>query len=377
VLGGKQLASAGGDNVIRLWQLPAQADGALTQAKEIPGHTQPVTCLEAFPADGKQLLSGSRDGSVRHWSVESAKQVRQMDHGAPVLAVAVAPNGKTFASAGGNSARLWSAEKGQQLSEMKGDHRAGARIGQSEQALAFAKNEVAYWKTTLEAAAKTQSAKADAVKKATDAIATAEKTVAEKRAAQEKVTEDKDKAAAEDAVKKAEAAKTNADNGLKAAQLAAKQAEQSVTDAKAAADKAAAALQKAEAGIEQAKKALADSEKPIRAVAFAPSGLTVATAGDDQIIHTWSAETGAGFDTFPSQLGPCKRSPTPPTDGSSRAPRKMAPSSGAADPTGRSRAPSAPAMKNRRSPTASSRSISAPTASCWPPAAAFLRAAAR
>src|SRR5204862_4402383 len=89
VLGGKQLASAGGDNVIRQWQLPAQAGGALTPGKEIPGHTQPATCLEAFPADGKQLLSGSRDGSVRHWSVESAKQVRQMDHGAPVLAVAV------------------------------------------------------------------------------------------------------------------------------------------------------------------------------------------------------------------------------------------------------------------------------------------------
>ena len=304
VLGGKQLASAGDDAIIRLWQLPAQADGALAKGKEITGHTQPVTCLEAFPADGKQLLSGSRDGSVRHWSVESAKQVRQMDHGAPVLAVAVSANAKIFASAGGNSARLWSAEKGQPLGEMKGDHRARARIAQSEQALAFAQNEVAYWKTAYEAAAKNQTAKADAVKKATDAIPAAEKMNAEKKSAREKVTDDKLQPAADDAVKYAETAKTKANAALEAAKLAAKQADQTVADAKAASENAAALLQKAEAEIVLAKKALADSEKPVRAVAFAPGNLTVATAGDDQIIQTWSAETGAGFDIFPSQLGP-------------------------------------------------------------------------
>jgi WD40 repeat protein len=301
---GKQLATAGGDNVIRQWQLPAQADGALKPGKDITGHTQPVTSLEAFPADGKQLLSGSRDGSVRHWSVESAKQVRQMDHGAPVLSVAVSVNGKTFASAGGNSARLWSAEKGAQLGEMKGDHRARARIAQSEQAIAFAKAEVAYWKTTSEAAAKAQTEKANAVKKATDAIPGAEKTITEKKAAREKITDDKLKPSADDAVKFAESAKKKAESALEAAKLAAKQAEQSVADAKTASEKAAALLQKAEAEIAPAKKALADSEKSVRAVAFAPNGLTIATAGDDQIVHTWSAQDGAGFDTFPSQLGP-------------------------------------------------------------------------
>lgn len=303
VLGGKQLASGGGDALIRLWQLPTQADGALTQTKEIAGHTQPVTSLEAFPADGKQLLSGSRDGSVRHWSVESAKQVRQMDHGAPVLGVDVAPNGKIFASAGGNSARLWNAEKGQQLAELKGRHQDRTQIGQSEQALGFAKNEVAYWKTTADGAAKAQTAKADTVKKATDAVATVDKGLAEKKGLLEKVTDENVRPAAGDAVKKAEAAKHTADLGLRAAEIAVKQADQAVSAAKGGSEAAAAALTKAEAGIEQAKKALAESEKPIRAVAFAPSGLAVATSGDDQITHTWSTETGAGFDSFPSQLG--------------------------------------------------------------------------
>jgi len=302
VLGGKQLASAGGDAVIRLWQVPTQADAPLAPSRELTGHTQPVTALEAFP-DSRQFLSGSSDGSVRIWSADAGKQVRQMDHGAPVVAVAISPNGKVLASAGGTSARLWNAEKGQQIGELKGDHRARTRLDQTAQTITFAKGEIAYWKGTLESATKAQTAKAEAVRKATDAVAAAEKTATEKQAALEKITDDKDKPAAEETVKKAEAAKTSANNALHAAQDSAKQADQTLTDTQASSDKASAALQKAEADAEKAKKEVADSEKPIRAVAFAPGGLTVATAGDDQNVHTWSAENGAGFDTFASQLG--------------------------------------------------------------------------
>lgn len=299
---GKQLASAGGDNSVRLWDIPAMAGSPLTQAKELTGHSQPVTALVAS-VDGKQLFSGSSDGSVRQWATDSAKQVRQMDNGAPVVSIALSPNGKTLAAAGGNRARLWNVEKGQQLGEMKGDLRASYRLDRATQAATFAKTEVAYWKDTLDAATKAQTTKTDAVKKATDAIPATEKALSDAKAALEKVTDDKAKPAAEEAVKKAEAAKSSAEKALKLAQEAAKQAEQSVADAKAGSSKAATAQQTADAEVEKAKKAVADAEKSVRAVAFSPDGLTVATAGEDQIIHTWSAENGAGFDTFPSQLG--------------------------------------------------------------------------
>ncbi len=306
VLGGKQLACAGGDALIRSWELPAQGDAPWKPQKELAGHTGPVTCLDAIEPDGKQLLSGSADGSVRHWSVEQHRQLRQLDHGAPVTAVAAAPNGKVFASAGGNSAKLWSADKGQMLGEMKGDHRARARVGESERAIAFAKSEVAFWKSTLDAATKTQTAKTDAGKKAGDAAANADKTLKEKREALEKVADDKDKPAAEEAVKKAESAKTSAETAHTAAEAAAKQAAQDANDARTSSEKAELAQKQAEADAERAKKTAAESERPIRAVAFSPDSLTVATAGDDEMVRTWSAETGAGFDTFPGQLGPVR-----------------------------------------------------------------------
>ena len=274
----------------------------MVQAKELTGHAKPVTALQASP-DGKQLFSGSGDGAVRQWSADSGKQVRQMDHGAPVVALAVSPNGKVLASAGGNYARLWNAEKGQQIGEMKGDHRAAAHLERADQIVIFAKSEVTYWNDTVDAATKAQAAKADGIKKAADAVAAAEKTLADKKEALEKATDDKAKAAAQDDVKKAEGALSNAKTHLHGEQDSAKSAEQALAAARAASDKAAQAVPAAEGEDEKAKKAVADSEKPIRAVAFAPDGLTVATAGEDQVIHTWSAENAAGFDTFASQLG--------------------------------------------------------------------------
>ncbi|MEO6786219.1 MAG: hypothetical protein ABI318_08810, partial [Chthoniobacteraceae bacterium] len=264
-MGGKWILSAGGEPAIRAWELPAKGEDAWKPLKEFTGHTGPVTCLETFMPDGKQMLSGSADGSVRQWAVDQHRQIRQFDHSAPVSSIAVSPNGKIFASAGGNSARLWSADKGQQLGEMKGDHRARARIGDSERSLAFAKSEVAYWKTTLDAALKTQTAKAEAVKKAGETFANAEKTAKEKREALEKITDAKANPAAEDAVKNAEASRAAADTARKTADIASKDAEHA-----------------------------------------AAGGLTVATAGDDEVIRTWSAENGAGFDTFPGKLGPVR-----------------------------------------------------------------------
>ncbi|MBC8354294.1 MAG: hypothetical protein H8E66_20055 [Planctomycetes bacterium] len=53
-----------------------------------------------------------------------------------------------------------------------------------------------------------------------------------------------------------------------------------------------------EANLAEVQKSAAETEKPNLAVAFSPDGLTLATGGDDQRVHTWDSETGAAIETF-------------------------------------------------------------------------------
>ncbi len=289
LLAGKRFATAGGDNTVRIWDVPTKEGDAFKPVKEYTGHTKPVTCL-ATSSDGKQLVSGSMDGTIRHWAVEQNRQARQMDHGAPVTAVAVSPNGKILASAGGNAGKLWSLDRGTLISELKGDHSARMKLAEAERASLYAKTEIAYWKTALEDAAKEQTTKADAVEKAGDAIKTADKALVDAKAALAKITDDKIKPAAQEVVTKAESTQVSAVKALADAQLAVKQADQAFIDAKASSAKAATTQQKTDADLEVAKKALPSSESPVQAITFTTDGLTVATAGEDQTIRTWNVE---------------------------------------------------------------------------------------
>jgi len=58
---GKQVVSGSGDKTVRLWNT---ATGALLQTLE--GHSASVYSI-AFSPDGKQVVSGSRDNTVRLW----------------------------------------------------------------------------------------------------------------------------------------------------------------------------------------------------------------------------------------------------------------------------------------------------------------------
>jgi WD40 repeat protein len=99
---------------IHIWDLQTNRE-----VVRLAGHKKQVNCA-AFSPDGRRVISGSSDGTVRGWDVASGKQLWQAElPGRPiVLCVAIAPDGRTALS-GDNAptVRLWDMETGDQLFE--------------------------------------------------------------------------------------------------------------------------------------------------------------------------------------------------------------------------------------------------------------------
>jgi WD40 repeat protein/DNA-binding SARP family transcriptional activator len=100
-----------------------QGDVALAGASRLnypkqilTGHTGWVDDV-AFSPDGRYILTGSRDGTVRLWDVQTGQQLRQMDvtPGAAV-SVAFSPGGQlALTGDGGRNATAWDVQTGQRL----------------------------------------------------------------------------------------------------------------------------------------------------------------------------------------------------------------------------------------------------------------------
>jgi WD40 repeat protein len=98
---GKVLATAGGDQVIHLWN-----NG--TRQRTLKGHTAAVMAL-AVTADGTQVLSGSADKKFLLWEVNAGKPTRTWEHGTAVAAIALNAEGTLAATGGANGTlQLWS-----------------------------------------------------------------------------------------------------------------------------------------------------------------------------------------------------------------------------------------------------------------------------
>ena len=114
---GTRLASAGDDNVARLWDA---ANGALLATYR--GHASKVLGV-AFSPDGARLVTTSADGTVRQWDAATGREVEPPyeRHVGEVAAAAYSPDGQWLASAGTDrTIRVWQAEGRQDVAILHG-----------------------------------------------------------------------------------------------------------------------------------------------------------------------------------------------------------------------------------------------------------------
>ena len=94
---GRYLVSGSRDKTIKLWELSSGRE-----LRTFTGHTYVVSSVALSP-DGRYLVSGSYDGTVRLWDVSTGKELVQMVSFTNGEWIALTPKGYYTASAGGDS----------------------------------------------------------------------------------------------------------------------------------------------------------------------------------------------------------------------------------------------------------------------------------
>jgi RNA polymerase sigma factor (sigma-70 family) len=93
------------------------------------GHTDFVRSI-VFSPDGKNLISGGMDHTVRIWDLAKQKEVAVLRNGSHAHCVSISPDGETIAAAiGGESlVRLWDAETHKEIGILKHPQRAAMSV---------------------------------------------------------------------------------------------------------------------------------------------------------------------------------------------------------------------------------------------------------
>lgn len=308
---GTRFVSAGANNVARLWNA---ADGA--QVAEIKGDAR----LQVRAATLERLTAFNKNQvQVETAAVAASETAVTTEQGNVVKATEAATTAGTALTEKTTVATTTKTEKAA-ADQAAADAAAAAKTADEAKVAAdkaVADADAAY-KVAVDAKAAADKAVADATAKLTETqtiLTKAQETkVASDKAAAEMAEKSKvateaaaakTKAAdeAEAARKQAESAKVASDKAVEASNILLTRATEAVPVAKALLQSVDARAKQNETDLAAAKTAAAAAELPIRAVAFSADGQRLATAGDDRIVHLWSGDNGAAFETYQGQNG--------------------------------------------------------------------------
>jgi len=95
--------------------------------RTLEDHKDAVSCV-AFDPQGATLASGSRDGTVKLWEVQSGKLLRTLEVRGTSTSVAFDPQGATLASGSYLDSSLWEARSGKLLRTLEGDWKSATSV---------------------------------------------------------------------------------------------------------------------------------------------------------------------------------------------------------------------------------------------------------
>ena len=120
---GKTLVSGSLDGTVRLWKMKtAKGKDTGSLRATLNGHTAGVLCVDLSP-DGRTIASGSVDKTVRLWDVRTQKVIAILEgHTAKILTVAFNPDGSTLATGcRAGAIHLWDPTTGKHTASLKGN----------------------------------------------------------------------------------------------------------------------------------------------------------------------------------------------------------------------------------------------------------------
>jgi tetratricopeptide (TPR) repeat protein len=117
---GRRVLSGSDDKTVRLWDALSGQELAVLR-----GHESSVTSV-TFSPDGQRILSGSRDGTMRLWDSQSGQELAVFrGHEGRCHSVAFSPDGRHVLSGSSDkTVRLWDAQTGQELAKLMGHERS-------------------------------------------------------------------------------------------------------------------------------------------------------------------------------------------------------------------------------------------------------------